>query len=143
MRECVALQNGILHIPTRQTNTPRYWSPNVLDFSYDPSALALLGLSGSSKKSGPRDAEAQQCLLEVIGLCFTDITNYQKAFMFVGPRRGGRGTIGRLLKGLIGAENYAGSSLKAFREPFGMESLIGENKDKVRDDERTIPDRVN
>lgn len=63
--------------------------------------------------------------------------------MFVGPRRGGRGTIGRLLKGLIGAENYAGSSLKAFRELFGMESLIGENKDKVRDDERTIPDRVN
>lgn len=82
-RRCVnawPCQNGILHIPTRQTitHTPRYWSPNVLDFSYDPSALALLGLSGSSKKSGPRDAEAQQCLLEVIGLCFTDITKYQK-----------------------------------------------------------------
>jgi putative DNA primase/helicase len=125
-RECVALQNGILHLPTRQPirHTPRFWSPNVLDFSYDPSARAPR-FEQFLEELWPEDEEAQQCLLEVIGLCFTDITKYQKAFMFVGPKRGGRGTIGRLLKGLIGAENYIGTSLKAFSEPFGMESLIG------------------
>jgi putative DNA primase/helicase len=126
VRECVALQNGILHLPTREpiTHTPRFWSPNVLDFSYDPSARAPR-FEQFLEELWPGDEEAQQCLLEVLGLCFTDITKYQKAFMFVGPKRGGRGTIGRLLKGLIGAENYIGTSLKAFSEPFGMESLIG------------------
>src|SRR5262249_45104166 len=44
---------------------------------------------------------------------------------FVGPRRGGRGTIGRVLRGLIGAENYIGTSLKAFSEQFGMENFVG------------------
>src|SRR5262245_47906986 len=33
----------------------------------------------------PHDAEAQEGLLEMIGLCMTDETKYQKAFMFVGP----------------------------------------------------------
>ena len=61
----------------------------------------------------------------MFGLCLTDITKYQKAFMFVGPKRGGRGTIGRVLRGLIGPDNYIGTSLKAFSEQFGMESFIG------------------
>jgi putative DNA primase/helicase len=124
--ECVALQNGILHLPTREiiTHTPRFWSPYVLDFDYDPSARAPR-FERFLQEIWPGDEEAQQCLLEVMGLCFTDITKYQKAFMLIGPKRGGRGTIGRVLKGLIGAGNYAGSSLKAFSEPFGMESLIG------------------
>jgi putative DNA primase/helicase len=63
--------------------------------------------------------------LEFFGLCLTDETKYQKAFMFVGPKRGGRGTIGRLLRGLIGTENYAGSTLHSFGEAFGMQSFIG------------------
>ena len=61
----------------------------------------------------------------MFGLILTDITEYQKAFIFVGPKRGGRGTIGRLLKGLIGPENYVGTSLKAFSEPFGLEDFVG------------------
>jgi putative DNA primase/helicase len=45
--------------------------------------------------------------------------------MLVGPTRGGRGTIGRVLKGLVGAENYIGTSLRSLSEPFGMQSYIG------------------
>ena len=97
LRELVACANGILHIPSRTLlpHSPRYWSPNALDFAYDPDARAprfekFLG------EIWPEDAEAQQCLLEMFGLCITDVTKYQKAFMFVGPRRGGRGTIVRV-----------------------------------------------
>jgi putative DNA primase/helicase len=43
----------------------------------------------------------------------------------VGPRRGGRGTIGRVLRGLIGMENYIGSTLHSFSSEFGMQSFIG------------------
>src|SRR5512133_3601465 len=45
--------------------------------------------------------------------------------MFVGPKRGGRGTIGRLIKGLIGKENYIGVTLHGFSDTFGMMSFIG------------------
>ena len=60
----------------------------------------------------------------MVGLCVTDITKYHKIWMFVGPPRGGRGTIGRVLRGLIGRENYLGTSFKSFSDTFGMESFI-------------------
>jgi len=126
LREVVACQNGILHIPSRTLlpHTPRYWSPNALDFAYDPAARAP-GFEKFLGEIWPGDSEAQQCLLEMFGLCLTDVTKYQKGFMFVGPRRGGRGTIGRVLRGLIDVNNYIGTSLKAFSEGFGMENFIG------------------
>jgi len=126
LRELVACQNGILHIPTRKLkpHTPRFWSPNVLDFAYNPKARAPR-FEQFLREIWPGDDEAQQCLLEMFGLCLTDITKYQKAFMFVGPPRGGRGTIGRVLKALIGPSNYISTSLRAFSEQFGMESFVG------------------
>jgi putative DNA primase/helicase len=126
VRELVACQNGILHMPTRKlrAHSPRFWSPNVLDFAYNPRAHAPR-FKQFLEEIWPGEPQTQQCLLEMFGLCLTDITKYQKAFMFVGPKRGGRGTIGRVLRGLIGPDNYIGTSLKAFSEQFGMENFIG------------------
>ena len=126
VRELVACQNGILHMRTRKLreHTPRFWSPNVLDFAYNPRARAPR-FKQFLEEVWPGEPQTQQCLLELFGLCLRDITKYQKAFMFVGPKRGGRGTIGRVLRGLIGPDNYIGTSLKAFSEQFGMENFIG------------------
>jgi putative DNA primase/helicase len=144
LRELVACQNGILHIRTRKLipHTPRFWSPNVLDFAYDPKARAPR-FQQFLREVWPGDEEAQQCLLEMFGLCITDITKYQKAFMFVGPPRGGRGTIGRVLKALIGPSNYISTSMRAFGEQFGMESFIGK-KVAVFSDARLdgVPQRI-
>jgi len=113
-------------MPTRGLlrHTPRFWSPNALDIAYDHRTKAPR-FKQFLEEIWPGDKNAQQCLLEMFGLCLTDVTKYQKLFMFVGPRRGGRGTIGRVLRGLIGADNYIGTSLKAFSEQFGMESFVG------------------
>jgi putative DNA primase/helicase len=126
LRELVACANGILHIPTRTLikHTPKFWSPNILDFDFDPDARAER-FELFLREIWPGDREAQECLTELYGLCLTDVTEFQKCFMFVGPPRGGRGTMGRVLRGLIGAQNYVGTSLKRFGEPFGMESFIG------------------
>jgi phage/plasmid-associated DNA primase len=99
LRELVVCKNGVLHIPTRTRldHTPRFWSPNALDIAYDPKAKAPR-FKRFLDEIWPGDEQAQQCLLEMFGLCLTDITKYQKAFMFVGPRRGGRGTIGRVIQ---------------------------------------------
>ena len=124
--ELVACQNGLLHLPTRRLwpHSPRFWSPNVLEFGFDPTAKAPR-FKQFLQEIFPGDREAQDGLLEMFGLCVTDITKFQKAFMFVGPTRGGRGTIGRVLQGLIGKANYIGTSLRSLSEPFGMQSYIG------------------
>lgn len=126
LRELVACRNGILHIPTRTLikHTPKFWSPNVLDFDFDPDAKAERFVR-FLEEIWPGDTVAQEFVPELYGLFLTDVTEYQKTFMFVGPPRGGRGTMGRVLRGLIGAQNYIGTSLKKFGEQFGMEDLIG------------------
>lgn len=126
IRELVACQNGLLYVPERRLlpHTPRFWSPNVLEFTYDPSARGPR-FEQFLEEVWPGDEEAQQTLVEMIGLCLTDVTKYQKAYMFIGPKRGGRGTIGRLLQGFIGRENYIGSTMHGFSESFGMQSFIG------------------
>jgi putative DNA primase/helicase len=126
LRELVALENGLLHFGTRTLlpHTPKFWSPNVLPYGFDSQARAPR-FEQFLEEVWPGDPEAQGSLLEMFGLLMTDITEYQKMFMFVGPKRGGRGTIGRLLKGLIGPENYVGTSLKSFSEQFGMENFVG------------------
>jgi putative DNA primase/helicase len=137
LRELVALQNGLLHMGSRKLypHSPRFWSPNILPYCYDPRAKAER-FEQFLREIFPRDEEALACLIDMIGLLATDITEYQKGFIFVGPKRGGRGTIGRLLKGLIGPENYAGGSMKAFSEQFGMEDFVGK-KIVVFSDART------
>jgi phage/plasmid-associated DNA primase len=119
-------QNGLLHVPSRKLllHTPKFWSCNVLEFECDPKAKASRFVQFLDEIF-PGDKQAQDGLLEMIGLCVTDETKYQKAFMFIGPRRGGRGTIGRVLHGLVGDENYVGPRLRAMVKQFGMQSWIG------------------
>jgi putative DNA primase/helicase len=126
IRELVSMENGLLYVPERKLldHTPKFWSSNALEFKYDPEARAPR-FEQLLEEVWPGDEEAQQSLVEMIGLCLTDVTKYQKAFMFVGPKRGGRGTIGRLIKGLIGKENYIGVTLHGFSDTFGMMSFIG------------------
>jgi putative DNA primase/helicase len=124
--ELVAMQNGLFYLPTRKLfgPSPKFWSANVLEFGYDPEARAPR-FEQFLEEIWPGDEEAQQTLLEMFLLCLTDVTRCQKAFMFVGPPRGGRGTIGRVLRGLIGEENYVGATFYDFKETFGLEAWIG------------------
>jgi len=126
LKELVAVQNGLLHVSTRRLlkHSARFWSPNVLEFEYDPNVKAPR-FTQFLEEVWPGDVGAQQGLLELIGLCITDETKYQKAFMFVGPKRGGRGTIGRVLRGLVGEDNYVGPRLRGMVKQFGMQSWIG------------------
>ena len=126
LRELVAVQNGLLHLETRRLypHSPRFWSANVLPYAFDPTARAPR-FKQFLLEVWPGDEEMQQALLEMYGVWLTDVTKFQKWWMFVGPPRGGRGTIGRVLKGLIGDENFLGGSLKDLGERFGMEGYVG------------------
>ena len=46
-------------------------------------------------------------------------------FLLVGPKRGGKGTIGRVLTGLLGAHHVAAPTLASLATNFGLQPLIG------------------
>jgi putative DNA primase/helicase len=52
-------------------------------------------------------------------------TSQQKIFLLVGPKRSGKGTIGRILTGLLGAENVAAPTTAGLASNFGLSPLIG------------------
>jgi|SRR5882724_3048796 len=126
LRELIPCSNGLLDVRSRRLflHSPRFWSANVFDFAYDHSAKAPR-FEQFLKELWPGDEDTQQAVLEMIGVCLTDETKYQKMWMFVGHPRSGKGTLGRLIKGLIGEDNYLGTTLQSFADPFGMESFIG------------------
>jgi putative DNA primase/helicase len=45
--------------------------------------------------------------------------------MFKGPPRSGKGTLAKVLEGVVGEEHFIGMQLDSFSQPFGMQSLIG------------------
>lgn len=131
--EFICTQSGLLHLPSVGSGrnclyplTPRYFTPTALDYPYDPSAachpwLQFLDSIWSA------DQESIQTLQEVIGYLLSTDISLHKLFMLIGPPRSGKGTIGRVLKGLIGANNLAAPTLGSLGEQFGLSSLVGKS----------------
>jgi putative DNA primase/helicase len=71
------------------------------------------------------DEESVGLLQEWFGYCLTGDTSQQKMLMVIGPTRSGKGTIGRVLEGLVGPENFAGPSLASLGTNFGLEAMLG------------------
>jgi putative DNA primase/helicase len=72
----------------------------------------------------PDDQEAIDTLQEVFGYCLTGDTQQQKAFLLVGPKRSGKGTIARVLARLVGIGNSVAPTLAALGTNFGLAPLI-------------------
>jgi putative DNA primase/helicase len=124
--ELLACQNGLLNLKTRKLlpHTPKLFNLNVLEFEYDETAVCPSWMRFQEEVWGD-DVGAIAGVQEMFGLCVTDETRFQKAFMFVGPRRSGKGTMGKVLQGLVGAENYVGPTMQGFVKPHGMQGWIG------------------
>ena len=73
----------------------------------------------------PDDPESASTLAEIMGYILGGSTRLQKIFMLVGPLRSGKGTIGRVLTGLLGAHNVAAPTLAGMTTNFGLSPLIG------------------
>jgi putative DNA primase/helicase len=125
--EMLACRNGLLHLPGKRllSSTPAFFGLNAVDFDYDEHApepskwLAFLG------QLWPRDPESIECLQEIFGYLLTQDTAHQKAFLLVGPKRSGKGTIGRVLEKLLGTDNVTGPTLAGLGTNFGLAPLIG------------------
>jgi putative DNA primase/helicase len=125
--EIVAMHNGLLHIPSRtlHPHTPRFFTHHALAFDFDPGAPVPQQWLAFLEQLWPNDPSAIAALQEVIGYVLGGDTRQQKMFLFVGPRRAGKGTIGRVLTGLLGAHNVAAPTMASLATNFGLQPLIG------------------
>ena len=67
----------------------------------------------------------KQTLMEWMGLCLTPITKFQKALFIIGPKRGGKGTVFRILQQIVGTHNATSLGSLDFGRNFGLQPLIG------------------
>jgi putative DNA primase/helicase len=123
----IAMQNGLLDVRTRilHPHTPKFFNQHALPFAFDPKATAAPKWTRFLVQLWPDDEQAIASLQEVIGYLLTGDTSQQKAFLIVGPKRGGKGTIGRVVTGLLGPHNVAAPTLASLATNFGLSPLIG------------------
>jgi putative DNA primase/helicase len=125
--EIVACSNGLLHLPTRMLlpHTPAFFNYNALDFAFERAAPEPRQWLAFLHQLWPEDPEAIETLQEMFGYCLTGDTRQQKAFLFVGPKRSGKGTIARVLARLVGIGNAVAPTLAGLGMNFGLAPLIG------------------
>lgn len=126
-REIVSLANGLLHVPTRtlHPHNPHLWNQTSVPFAYEPDAPEPARWLGFLNELWPDDPEAIAALQEFFGYVISGRTDQHKILLIVGPPRGGKGTIARILMALIGDGNHAGPTLAGLATNFGLSPLIG------------------
>jgi putative DNA primase/helicase len=135
----VALKNGLLELPESGErrllpHSPLFFSQTAVPFPYDPDApsperwLRFLGELWPSAKAEVQGAKAEiQALGEWFGYVISGRLDQHKILLVVGPTRGGKGVIGRILTALIGKDNVAGPTLNSLSGDFGLAPLIGKS----------------
>jgi putative DNA primase/helicase len=132
--DIIVCGNGLLHLPTLNLlpHTPLLFTHNALDFGYERSASSPEWLKFLSEL-WPNDQASIDTLQEIFGLCLTGDTRHQKAFLLIGPRRSGKGTIARILTALVGRCNAVSPTLASLGDRFGLQPLIGKQLAVISD----------
>lgn len=115
-----------LHIPTGRVlaPTPALFTINALDFNYEPNPEPPERWIKFLEQLFGDDLESVELLQEWMGYCLTGDTSQQKMLLLVGPRRSGKGTIGRIVTRLVGAGNVVGPTTSSLAGNFGLQPLI-------------------
>ena len=124
--EMIAMENGLLHFKTRTllSHSPAFFTHHSLPFPFNPECPPPTRWLNFLDELWPDDASSIAALQEVMGYIVGGDTRQQKIFLLVGPKRGGKGTIGRVLTGLLGQTNVAAPTLASLQTNFGLSPLI-------------------
>ena len=133
--DIIACANGLRHVPLDSllSHTPSYFNHNVTDFDFDLDAPRPTCWLKFLDQLWPEDRDSIETLQEVFGYCLTGDTSQQKAFMIVGPKRSGKGTIARVLRRTIGVDNVVAPTMASLGSNFGLSPLIGKRAAIVSD----------
>ena len=130
--EMIPARNGLIHLPALIEgrrglipSTPRFFSPNVLGYDFDPQAPRPEQWLSFLASIWPDDPQSIQCLQEWLGYLLTPDTSQQKILVLIGPTRSGKGTIARVISSLVGERNACSPTLSGMASNFGIAPLIG------------------
>jgi len=125
--DIIACRNGLLHLPNRKLypHAATFFTLNAVDYDYDMNTKEPAEWLRFLHALWPRDEDAISTLQEMFGLFLTGDTRHQKAFMMVGPKPSGRGTIARVLTALLSPDNVVAPTLSGLAQNFGLAPLIG------------------
>lgn len=121
----IAVQNGVLNIKTKELLpfSPKYKFFNKLPVTYNSNAEC--NVIKKHLKTVLKSDEDFNVIQEIIGYCLYRDYKYEKAFMFCGGGRNGKGKTVELIKRFLGAENITSISLqKIEKEPFSISELF-------------------
>ncbi len=126
--EFLAMPSTILHMPTRRAwePTPKLFTTHAMGCDYDPDA----GLEGTRwhKFLGEifdNDVESLYRLQEIMGYLISGRTDLEKIFLITGAPRAGKGTIGEVLRLLLGSSAVGTSVESLATGTFALASLLG------------------
>jgi putative DNA primase/helicase len=123
----VAMANGLLDVAERKLlpHTPLFFNQTSVPFDYDPKANKSKRWLKFLNELWPNEPEAIDALGEWFGYVISGRTDLHKILLMVGPTRGGKGVIARVVSALIGSKNVAGPTLNSLGGEFGLAPLIG------------------
>lgn len=130
--DVVVFENGILVMseyiadPTSplRKHTPELLTVAALPFKFDPTASCPRWRAFLAQVF-PKDPTAIRALKQWFGLNLVPDMSQHKVVLLLGVPRGGKGTIGRVLHGLLGPHSVATPSITSLANRFGMVSLVG------------------
>jgi putative DNA primase/helicase len=131
----VALANGLLDVQQHYLlpHSPLFFNQTAVPFDYDPSAPVPKRWLQFLEMLWPTELEAIAALGEWFGYVISGRTDLHKILLMVGPTRGGKGVIARVLTALVGRKNVAGPTLNSLGGEFGLAPLIGKSLAIVSD----------
>ncbi|MBA2489139.1 MAG: hypothetical protein H0V36_07465, partial [Chloroflexi bacterium] len=131
----VAVANGLLDLGRRHLlpHSPGYWNQTAVPFDFDPEAPPPVRWLSFLSELWPGDQESVDALAEWFGYVVSGRLDMHKILLIVGPTRGGKGTIARLLGKCIGPANVAGPTLSSLSYDFGLAPLLGKSLAVISD----------
>ena len=120
----IFVQNGVLDINTGilYAHNKDYFTTNLLPYNYNPGVPTPV-MDNFLDEIYEGDRELIALLQEWFGYMMSSSYDHHKVLLMLGPKRCGKGTIGHLLKLLVGTQNFTGATLGSFGDDSFVESL--------------------
>ena len=131
--QIVAVENGLLHLPSLLRgrpallpHSPMFFSLNALAYDFQPNAACPQWERFLAELWGD-DVESIRTLQEWCGYLLLPDTSQQKLLLLVGPTRSGKGTIARIIRMMLGEANVASPTIRSLSGAFGLWGLVGKS----------------
>jgi putative DNA primase/helicase len=128
--QIVSFPNGLLDLRSNKLHPvdPNFFTIAALGFDYvaaDTAPEPTLWLKFLDEIFAGDDKDEQIAgLEEMFGYLLTVDTSQEKAFLLLGPKRSGKGTMVGMLRKLLASTTVAGPALKSLANTFGLTPLI-------------------